>query len=266
MILADYHMHTSFSSDSKADPAAQANAAIAAGLSRICITDHDDPGYPGHEFDLDIPSYYQAIGRLSRAFEGRLKILTGIELGLRTDEADAIRSRAAAMPWDFIIGSTHVVDGNDPYYSSYWNCQSVHDAILRYYEATLANIHAFDCFDVYGHIDYITRYIPQDRLPEYHKEDFCGITDEILHELIARGKGIECNTAGFRHRTGEPNPNRDILSRYLQLGGTILTIGSDGHCPEHVALGFDRLASLLRACGISSYTVFEQRKAMQLPV
>ena len=142
----------------------------------------------------------------------------------------------------------------------------MHDAILRYYEATLANIRAFDCFDVYGHIDYITRYIPQDRLPEYHKEDFCGITDEILHELIARGKGIECNTAGFRHRTGEPNPNRDILSRYLQLGGTILTIGSDGHCPEHVALGFDHLPALLRACGISSYTVFEQRKAMQLPV
>lgn len=266
MILADYHLHTSFSEDSDTPCRQQAEAELAAGMTQICITDHDDPGYPDHEFDLDLDLYYPSIQALSRQYRDRLRICTGIELGLRTDCADTIREHASRYPWDFIIGSTHVVDGIDPYYPAYWKDKSVKEAISRYYEVTLDNIRSFDCFDVYGHIDYIVRYIPKGRTDEYRCRDYTELLEEILIQLIRRGKGIECNTAGFKYGLNHPNPEEALLSRYFELGGTILTVGSDGHRPEHVAWDFNRLPRLLKACGACEYTVFEGRRPRQLPL
>lgn len=266
MILADYHMHTDFSTDSNTPAALQAEAALAAGLNRICITDHDDPGYPGGEFTLDLDAYYPAIRTLSDRYRDRLTIHTGIELGLWTGEADRIRAHAERFPWDFIIGSTHIVDGDDPYYPRYWEDRSVREAIRRFYEVTLENIMTFDCFDVYGHIDYIIRYVPKGREQEFDSRDYLEIQDEILRQLIAKGKGIECNTAGFKYGLNHPNPHETLLSRYFQLGGTILTIGSDGHRPQHIAYDFSKLPGLLKSCGAREYTIFENRKPTQIPL
>lgn len=268
MICCDSHMHTAFSTDSDAAPAAQADAAIASGLSHICITDHMDPGYPDGAFILDLDRYYPAIRKLSAAYKGRLCIHTGIELGLRTDCQDEIERAAARYPWDFIIGSTHVVDGADPYFPEYWQGRSVNSSVRRYYEVTLQNIRTFSCFDVYGHIDYILRYIPRERreTEPYRMQDYADILDEILTELISRGKGIECNTAGFKYGLSHPNPEESILKRYLELGGTILTVGSDGHRPEHAAYDFKKIPALLKECGAKSYFLFEGRQPVKLPL
>ena len=136
---------------------------------------------------------------------------------------------------------------------------------MEYYEATLANIRKLDCFDVYGHIDYIVRYAPNKR-ENYSILDYKDIIDEILKLLIENGKGIECNTAGFKYGLGVPNPENYVLKRYHELGGEILTIGSDGHKPEHTAYAFDKVPALLESCGIRYYTVFHNRKPIMLPL
>ncbi len=150
-----------------------------------------------------------------------------------------------------------MVNGKDPYYASYYEGRSEREAYLEYFVSILENIRAFQDFDVYGHIDYVVRYGP-DKNTYYSYAD---VIDEILKQLIHHGKGIEVNTAGFKYGLGHPNPCEDILKRYRELGGEILTLGADAHQPEHIAYDFQRLPKLLQTCGFSYYTVFKNRKA-----
>ena len=74
------------------------------------------------------------------------------------------------------------------------------------------------------------------------------------------GKGIEVNTAGLKYGMNDPNPHHDIIKRYLELGGEIITIGSDGHCPEHMAYDFHKLPDFLSSLGVHYYTIFRNKK------
>ena len=154
-------------------------------------------------------------------YSDRARISIGVELGLRTDYHHSIEDFAEVCAWDFIIGSTHVVNGLDPYYPQYWEGKSKQQGIMEYYETTLANIRKLDCFDVYGHIDYIVRYAPNQR-ENYSILDYKDIIDEILKLLIQNGKGIECNTAGFKYGLGVPNPENYVLKRYHELGNILI--------------------------------------------
>lgn len=273
MILSDYHVHTSFSTDSDTPAEVQIETLLSKGITEICITDHEDIGYAGHEedfgnelpFRLDPFTYYETIASLIPRYRDRAKLHVGIELGLRTDYFHSITDFANVCPWEFIIGSTHVVSGIDPYYPEYWTGRTKKQGILEYYEDTLENIKKFDCFDVYGHIDYIIRYAPG-KTENYNRADYSDVIDKILRTLISKGKGIECNTAGFKYGLGMPNPEVSILSRYRELGGEILTVGSDGHKPEHVAYDFEKVPKILKDCGFRYYTVFRDRKPIMLPL
>ena len=92
------------------------------------------------------------------------------------------------------------------------------------------------------------------------------VLEEILRTLIEKGKGLECNTNGLRVGLGAPNPSLEILKRYREMGGEILTIGSDSHFPEYLGYGFDRVGDMLKSCGFQYYTVFVNRKPEFLPL
>ncbi|MCD7709271.1 MAG: histidinol-phosphatase HisJ family protein, partial [Clostridiales bacterium] len=164
-----------------------------------------------------------------------------------------------------IIGSSHVVNGVDPYYPAYYEGKSEEAAYREYFESILENLRDFTDFDVYGHIDYVVRYGPN-RNRFYSYEKYADVIDEILRTLIGMGKGIELNTAGFAYGLGHPNPTEEILARYRELGGEIITIGSDAHAPGRVAYDFAKVPGMLREAGFKYFTVFEQRKAVFLPI
>lgn len=270
MILADFHTHTHLSTDSDALPRLQVEAAIRAGMRYMCFTDHQDIDYPEvyegpGQFLVNMEQYQRELSPLVEEYRDRISLHLGIELGLQPHLTKEIPAFAASYPFEFIIGSTHVVDNQDMYYPAYWEGRSKKEGILRYYETTLENIRLFDCFDCYGHLDYIIRYAP-DKIEGYCFEDYQDVLDEILKALIEKGKGIECNTAGFKYGLGHPNPHEDVLRRYFELGGEILTIGSDGHAPEHIAYEFQKLPELLKNCGARYYTIFKNRKPEFLPL
>lgn len=269
-MLWDTHMHTCFSGDSTAAPEAMARQAKAAGLLGICFTDHLDMDYPKDSelFLLDIPRYLNETRILAQSFADtpkRLEIRTGIELGLQPHLAGKHEHLLTEYDFDFVIGSSHVVHGIDPYYPEYYEGRRELQAYEEYFSSILENIAAFDGFDVYGHLDYVVRYGPnQNRFYSY--DVFRDIIDEILKALIARGKGIEVNTGGFKYGLGHPNPTEEILKRYRELGGEIITIGSDAHAPEHIAYSFGQIPALLQESGFRYYTVFRQRKPEFLPL
>ncbi len=266
-ILWDTHLHTKFSGDSKAQPREMAEAAIAAGLTGICLTDHLDYDYreqPGL-FDLDLPAYAQMAAELKEQYAGRLQILYGIEIGLQPHVVEENRRVTEKYPFDFVIGSSHVVHHMDPYYGRFYEGRTEREAYLEYFESILENLHTDADFDVYGHLDYVVRYGPN-RNRFYSYEVYAEVMDEILRTLIAKGKGIELNTAGFKYGLGHPNPCEEVLQRYRQLGGEIITIGADGHEPQHVAYDFAKVPELLREAGFTYYTVFRERKPIFLPL
>ncbi|MCI8282258.1 MAG: histidinol-phosphatase HisJ family protein [Lachnospiraceae bacterium] len=269
-MLWDTHIHTYYSGDSSAVPEDMAYAAKHTGLSGICFTDHLDLDYPKEPelFLLDIPRYLEETRSIAQDASDTLEnftICTGIELGLQPHLAGRHQKLLREYDFDFVIGSSHVVHSIDPYYPEYYEGREESQAYLEYFSSILENILAFDDFDVYGHLDYVVRYGPnQNRFYSY--QTYRDIIDEILKLLIGHGKGLEVNTGGFKYGLGHPNPTEEILKRYRELGGEILTIGSDAHKPEHVAYDFQKIPEILQEAGFRYYTVFRQRKPQFLPL
>ena len=126
-----------------------------------------------------------------------------------------------------------------------------------YLKDTLRNIQVFDNFDVYGHLDFVSTYT-YDGTP-FSYADHKDLTDEILKLLIARGKGIELNTANASVY-GMGSPCDDVLKRYRELGGEIITLGSDAHSHKSVCNNIEWGLERLRQCGFRYFTVFKDRK------
>lgn len=260
-MLWDTHMHTHFSGDSDANAYEMAQAAITARMEGICFTDHLDIDYPENpgRFLIDFASYFRELLDVRAHFDPILPIYIGIELGLQPYLFNLLPGIVSQYPFDFIIGSSHIVHHEDPYYPYYYNGKTEDSAYQEYFESILENLDAFDCFDVYGHLDYVVRYGPNTNT-FYSYEKFSEVLDEILLTLIQKGKGIEVNTAGYKYGLGHPNPTEKIIKRYHELGGEIITIGSDGHRPKDVAFAFEKVPSILKMAGFRYYTVFKKRK------
>ena len=163
-------------------------------LKSICFTEHNDYDYPLEDgnvvFALDYDKYTDELLELKERYKNDIFIGIGVEQGLLSSAKDKINNYDPTGRLDFIIGSSHLVYGNDPYYPEFWDNVSVKDAISRYYEAITDCIKTCDNFDVYGHLDYIVRYAP-DQDNDYNWKDYYDYFDTILRLLIDKGKGIE---------------------------------------------------------------------------
>ncbi len=266
-MLCDLHIHTDISSDCDTPLNTQIDRAVSLGMSEICITDHHDYDTqgPACDFMLDPAEYMRILADARREYEGTIVVNRGIELGLQNHVADALNDIADSFPFDFIIGSCHFVDGYDPYYPEYFDGKSEREGYEHYFEVTLERVKNLSCFDVLGHLDYVVRYGPnQNRYYSY--EAYRDSIDPILKVLIEKGKGLECNTGGLKYGLGHPNPTEGILKRYRELGGEIITVGSDAHVPENIGYAFDILPDLLKDCGFKYYCVFHDRKPVFLPL
>lgn len=260
-MYSDYHVHSAFSGDSTAQLKDIINTAIDRKMSSICITDHMDIDFPGENpllFTFDIEKYFSTLISLKDEYKDKIDIRIGVEVGLQPHLADEI-AELTNHPFDFIIGSSHIVNGKDPYYEDYYISRSEYDALNEYFECICKCIDATNNFDVYGHLDYIVRYSPS-KNDFFSYEKFKPVIDKILNKLISRGKGIEINTAGYDKGLNSPNPCKEIIKRYHELGGRIITIGSDAHIPQNIGSHFTEAACLLKDCGFKYYTVFKNRK------
>ena len=267
MIKADFHLHSSFSGDSETPAEEQILAALKNQVFILCFTEHMDKDYPYDDIclELDTSTYFHKLRQLQSQWVSQLDIRIGVELGLQPHLSDFYQNYISQYPFDFVIGSTHAVGKYDPYYPSFWENRDPYESIRHFLDITLKNIRTFDDFDVYGHIDYIIRYVPwENKTFPYIR--YADVLDEILKLLISKGKGIEVNTGGYKAGLGVPNPCPDILKRYRELGGEIITFGSDAHFSRYVGYCFEEAAQVLKDCGFKYFTVFKERKPEFLPL
>ena len=182
-----------------------------------------------------------------------------MEFGLQPEFGGFAKELAEKYQFYFLIGSLHVIDGQDPYYGTMFFDKTDEEGYRRGFELTLESIRKVSDYDTLGHIDYVVRY-GKYRDKEYSYAKYADYLDEILKHLIENGKGLELNTAGWKYGLPFAHPHQDVLKRYKEFGGEIITIGSDGHKPEHIAYDFHKVKEYLEACGFKYYTEFRQRK------
>lgn len=266
-IKADFHVHSTFSGDGKSPMEEEVVSAINKGLTHICFTEHNDIGFPycGKDdeglFDLNTDSYLYELLRLRGIYGDKINIGFGVELGMQTDVFRENAVYAKSYDFDFIIFSCHIVNKRDPYYPEYFENRSEEEALREYFQCILDNVKLFNNYDVVGHLDYAIRYAPEtDKNYSYFK--YKDLIDKILETVIDNGRGIEVNTAGIRkYYLKDVHPNTDILKRYRELGGEIITVGSDSHTAGYEAADFDRAYEALKAAGFEYYCTFEGRIA-----
>lgn len=258
---ADYHMHTSFSKDAHTQPEEMIEAAIQKGLQTICITDHMDKDVMirGEEFIFDTDLYFEKIQDLQQKYKGKIEVLIGVEVGMQPHLSEYFKEYTRKYPFDFVLGSVHVIGGVDPYYPEFFEGKTDTQAFREMLDETIENIQLYSDYDSLGHLDYIVRY-GRNREKEYSYEKFKEQIDFILKFLIENGKGLEVNTAGLKYGLPFAHPHPDIIKRYVELGGEIITLGSDAHKPEHVAYDFEKVKPLLQECGVKYLTKFKSRK------
>ena len=272
-IIADYHLHSEHSGDSTAPMETQIRAGLARGLKIMCFTDHYDPEFPYENnpdvapgtFELDYDSYRNDFLKMKEKYEGKIELHLGVELGLQPHLGGFLRSYVREHDYEFIIGSNHLCAGFDPYYPDFLYSRTQQEALVLYLEDTLTNIRAFPDIDSCGHLDYVTRYLP-DRDMIYTYKAYADRIDPILRELIDRSIALEVNTSPLTKGMPHFNPLPDILSRYKEMGGELITIGSDAHVPERIAGRFEETAEILRALGFKYFAVYKERKPQMFPL
>lgn len=237
---------------------------IERGLTHMCFTEHHDLDYPptasipAGYFELNPDAYLYDFLKLREKYAVKIKLLFGVELGMQPHLSRENAAFAKAHDYDFIIASSHICNGKDPYYPPFYEGRTQSEAYLEYFESIPDNLRVYDNFDVYGHLDYVVRYGPA-KDEGYSYEAYRDIFERILTRIISMGKGIELNTSPLVRGMRDVNPCMGVLRRYRELGGEIITIGSDAHEPGQVAYAFDRAADILKNCGFRYYTTFEKR-------
>lgn len=266
-IRYDFHLHSDFSGDSDTPAWQMTERALALGLDGLCFTEHYDPDYPPVDecFDLAFDRYFPSIAKLKEQYSGRLWVGAGMEFGIQRHLAPLLSRLVKTYPFDFIIASCHLLYGEDPYYGRCFEGKKEADCYADFFREQYAALSRMDAkdFDTLGHLDFVVRYGPNRNL-FYSYKKFADVIDPVLSFLIDNGKCLEVNTGGLKYGLGEPNPCTDILRRYRELGGELITIGSDAHAPQHLCFDFKKAQEFLSPLGFRSYTIFRQRRPEQI--
>lgn len=267
-MFADYHVHTEFSDDSIYPIGQVIRDAINMHMDEICITDHVDYGIKddwdcgreiryrnGEPFaNVDYPRYMAAIKDLRRRYGDKITIKTGLEFGMQMHTIPQFETLFHRFPFDFIILSVHQVEDKEFWTQDFQRGRTQQEYNERYYEEMLNLVKAYKNYSVLGHMDLITRY---DKAGIYPFEKIKPLAEEILKIVIADGKGIELNTSYHRYGLNDTTPSVQLLKLYRDLGGSIITIGSDSHKPEHLGTYIEDAKILLKNLGFQKFCTYE---------
>lgn len=276
-MFADYHVHSEYSDDSTYPLEQVIRDAIGMRMDEICITDHVDYGikkdwdageeiaYRGSQplANVDYPRYMAALRNMQSRYGDRIRIRVGLEFGIQTHTIPQFRALLTRYPLDFVILSIHQVENQEFWTQEFQRGRTQREYNERYYEELLAVVQQYQGYSVLGHLDLITRY---DKQGVYPFERVRPLVEAILRRVIADGKGIEVNTSSHRYGLTDTTPSVAILQLYRELGGTILTIGSDSHAPAHLGTHIEEARALLRDLGFRQFCTFEQMQPVFYPL
>ena len=267
-MFVDYHMHTNFSPDSPYPVEQEVLDAIALGMDEICITDHVDYGMKkvhlaelGYAVDSTdetydyFPEYYNKLEYLQSKYKDKIRIKIGQEFGVQKQVLDKFEKLYSSYDYDFVLLSIHSINGEPLWLPDFKVDKTQVEYNLQYFEALYDMVRSFKHYSVLSHLDVIKRRDPNGSVDFEVIEP---IVTKILETAIADGKGIELNTSSARFEVDELTPCTEILKLYRELGGKIITIGSDAHRPGQLGVGYEENVLALKKLGFKQFCTFDK--------
>ena len=270
-MFCDYHTHTIFSDDSEYPMEECVKDAIYIGIKEICFTDHVDYGVKydlkdlkpeeveGKILNVDFEKYFAELDRVRELYKDEISIKNGLEFGIQKHTISKFENLFEKSPLDFVIMSVHEINDKELWDHSFQDGKTEEEYYRLYFENIYYLVQNYHNYSVLGHLDLLKRYDEKDGYNPFveNKE----IITKILKYIIADGKGIELNTSTKKYHLDDLMPSRDILKLYLELGGEILTIGSDSHSKKDLLNShIEELKQELRDIGFKKFCTFEKMK------
>ena len=278
-MYADYHLHCEYSDDSNEPMENQIQKAITLGLDEMCFTDHVDYGIKrdwddpegiiirhavehGKEVDLvlanvNYPKYFEALNTYQKKYASSISIKKGLEFGIQSITVDAYEKLYASYQddLDFILFSMHQVNNLEFWTQDFQKGKTQKEYNDEYYKEIYQTMQIFHHYSCLAHLDLLARYDENGIYPFENEKD---IIAEILKYAIRDGKGIEINTSSWKYGLKDTQPSRAILKLYKDLGGKIITVGSDAHETKYLASHIkDAYAILKNEIGINEICTFD---------
>lgn len=260
--MYDFHLHSNFSVDCKVPPEDMVKEAIEKGLKAICFTDHIDLSLDLNKSInvlFNIEDYLKEMNKLKYSYINKIEVLKGAEFGLQHGLIDRY-NELSKNPFDFILCSIHSVDGYRIFSKEGNFDEDYEKGQVRYYTEMLNVVRDFDNFDSLAHIDFIDRFYKYNEIDFKFTDAAREIVYEILKVLIDKEKALEINTAALRYDMNRFHPQDDILNMYMDLGGELVTLGSDAHYTEDLAYGIKDAQKYLKDKGFKYLYIYKKRR------
>lgn len=266
-MFVDYHTHHYRCGHAEGQLVEYVEAAIAAGVAEIGLSDHspiyhlgDDP-HPlprtaMHQHEL--PVYIAEMGALQQQFAQKIAVRLGVEADYVLGWDDHYRTLWQRYPLDYVIGSVHWL-GRWSIFDPQLPVGRTPDDIYEEYLRTTQAAARSGAYDIIGHLDGIKTV---GHLPT---RNITPLLEETVQVLAACNVVVELNTSGWRKAIAECYPRPELLA-CCQHYGVQVTLGSDAHRPEHVAAGFGEATKLLTDVGYREIVAFRQRERFLLPL
>lgn len=272
--MIDCHTHTQFSMDSDADINDCIQKAIDMGLSAYAVTDHcecstwhpenhysDTENFDYFNYAEDFNNSLSAVTVMKEKYRN-FNLICGVEMGQATQDIEVAEKIASDKRLDFIIGSMHQLRGEKDFYYIDYNNMSMDEIynLLERYFMEIYQLCKTDCFDVLGHLTYCLRYMKCRNGISPDISRFDEIIAESFRLLAENGKGIEINTSGIRQGFGDAFPSLKYVKLFKDMGGEILSIGSDAHTVEDIGKNISDALETAKAAGFARLCYFKNRK------
>ena len=262
--LTDMHLHSKYSWDAQQTLSEIISRAKENNYKYIGVTEHVD-FFDWHPKKYDKFEYGPLTEEVNRIKEGFPGLRKGAEIGEPHLFPERFKNFLEGREFDYLVGSIHHVNNITPVYDKYFHSYpSLEEAYRAYFKEELALV-KFGGFDVAAHLDIVHRRGAA-FYDGYSYEKFKDEIDEILKVMVDKNIGLEINTSGLRYNAKDILPTASVVKKYIDMGGAVITVGSDAHTQKDIFYGIEKAYEILDGLGVKELTVFEKRKAVKIPI
>ncbi len=264
--IIDTHAHTDNSFDGNHSPVYMCEAACNKGLKALAFTDHCEVDAFNADGERNVRQAFFEIAKAKSAFTGKLLVLNGIELGQPAYDIETAEKILASQKFDVVIGSVHNLrNRQDFYYIEDFTGIDIKSTLEEYFNELLIMLE-WGNFDILAHLTYPFRYLYSRNNIRVDINGYKTLVDQILSLAAEKNISLEINAAGLRQPINRLSPEFDTVKRFKELGGKYVSVGSDAHFAQHIAVGIKDAMKVAKEAGFDCVTLFQKRQPVEIPI
>lgn len=270
-IPSDCHTHSTLSPDGRSAPALMAERACALGIKHFTLTDHIEIE-KFHEWDYEgaVKKSREVYLEAKQLYAGKMNVYFGAELGQPLYDLPLAEKVLAQNDYDFVLGSQHCTRSY-PFLNKVPDTDADRKRCLdEYYDEELA-LAEWGKFCSLSHLTFPLRFLcvnlrTGQLCREVDMSRYRSIIDKILQTIISKDIALEVNSSGIRKGLGVSMPDAEYVRRYRELGGRLITVGSDAHVSCDVGADIPQCLDMLRETGFGEIAVYSRKEPVFIKI